>query len=163
MIDDPGSDISRISFSRYGNYEGNGKYMIAIAGNRSLDQEELQSVMLGKSAKYRWCVDRILQLQEEEEERNLHIGRLDRESLKKDRAAAEAKETISVLKCEADTKEREINSLKKINEYLETQNGISEKNLFQLKERLQENVVQSRRLSGQVKEQEARIEQFLQE
>lgn len=163
VIDDPGSDISRISFSRYGNYEGNGKYMIAIAGNRSLDQEELQSVMLGKSAKYRWCVDRILQLQEEEEERNRHIGRLDREILKKDRAAAEAKETISVLKCEADTKEREINSLKKINEYLETQNGISEKNLFQLKERLQENVVQSRRLSGQVKEQEARIEQFLQE
>ena len=37
---------------------------------------------------------------------NRHIGRLDREILKKDRAAAEAKETISVLKCEADTKER---------------------------------------------------------
>lgn len=58
-------------------YNFDGKYFIAIASNREIDDIVLQSVYLNQDVTYLKNIQRILQLQSEEEERNKHIKKLD--------------------------------------------------------------------------------------
>mgnify|MGYP005786168177 CR=1 FL=1 len=65
-------------------YEGEGKYVIALASDGPVDAFEIRSILIGKNANYLNGIDRILTLQHEEEERNQHIKFLDGEIAERD-------------------------------------------------------------------------------
>lgn len=63
------------------NYDG--KYFIAIAANQEIAMPSISTAFLGARNEVDRTIDRILTLQQEEEERNLHIHKLDDEIAKK--------------------------------------------------------------------------------
>ncbi len=70
-------------YNQNNEYEGEGKYIIALAGDGDLKDKVIQSVSLGKEARYQNYIDRILALQKEEKIRNNHISQLDDEITEK--------------------------------------------------------------------------------
>lgn len=58
-------------------YNSDGKYFIAVVSNQPVDHVQLQSVFLKYDVTYRKNMLRILELQKQIEERNLHLEKLD--------------------------------------------------------------------------------------
>ena len=83
-----------------------GKYYIAVASNEPVEVKGLASVYLGDAGEYGRVMQRILELQREEEERNRHIGELD-EEIKR------AGETIRRLQAENEERNGHIRYLDK--------------------------------------------------
>ncbi|WP_409344197.1 glycosyltransferase [Paenibacillus sp. MBLB4367] len=54
-----------------------GKYMVAVCSNSNIQDTELGSVLLNTGMQYQDLIDRIMTLQDEVEERNSHISKLD--------------------------------------------------------------------------------------
>ena len=66
------------SIMRFGNTEeAEGKYLIAIASDEDISSSDLSSVYMNPVCEYNERISRILQLQDEVEERNNHIHHLD--------------------------------------------------------------------------------------
>ncbi len=83
IIGNKADNISNSQFSLNNEYEGEGKYIIALAGNRELKEVNLCSVHVGKEIKFQEYMDRIVSLQDAEAERNNHIQKLDNEIAEK--------------------------------------------------------------------------------
>ncbi len=59
--------------------ESEGKYFVAIASDSDLSNINVESVYYSNSGEYEKKIERILELQKEVEERNIHIAKLDKE------------------------------------------------------------------------------------
>ena len=79
ILDCEGSTSRRVLYKRNPKNQLNGKYYIAIASNRSIEDVELGYVFLNNNDELRKKISRIIQLQNEEEGRNEHIKFLDKE------------------------------------------------------------------------------------
>lgn len=79
IIDNKSNNRPNALFDLSNEYEGEGKYIIALASNKELKEVYLRSVYLGKEVKYQNYIDRILTLQDAEIARNNHIRKLDNE------------------------------------------------------------------------------------
>lgn len=79
IIDSGRGVLGNSAYRRAKDYEGEGKYIIALASNVALGEKEINSVEIGKTTRYQDGITRILSLQREEEERNDHIKKLDGE------------------------------------------------------------------------------------
>lgn len=71
--------LQETSFYCPGQYSQEAKYYIAIAGNQDISSLELSHVYVNPEHEYDAQISRIRQLQDEVEERNRHIQKLDRE------------------------------------------------------------------------------------
>lgn len=60
-------------------YKTQGKYYIAIASNKPIEQPEISSLFMCEEGEYERIIHRILQLQKVDEEKNEHIAELDEE------------------------------------------------------------------------------------
>jgi len=72
-----------------------GKYLIAVCSNINISNISIGSVVLDEDNKLQKSSKRIIQLQTEEEDRNLHINRLDREIAERDREIKERDREIA--------------------------------------------------------------------
>lgn len=122
-------------------YVSDGKYFIAIASNRTIDDIVLESVYLNQTVLHRKNIQRILTLQKEEEQRNEHIKKLDQHieeldhriaglveeaSIANDRVAGLVKE-VSIANSSIEKKSGEINVLQEelngVNQSLNNKEG----------------------------------------
>lgn len=62
-----------------GKYDSNGKYYIAIASQNEICIPNISSVYMSQEGEYEQIMQRILKLQSEEQKRNIHIEKLDKE------------------------------------------------------------------------------------
>lgn len=97
-------------------YNQEAKYYIAIAGNCEISDLRLSHIYINHHHEYAMHIKRILQLQDEVEERNIHLKRLDEE-------IAEYRKYIDILKKE--------------NEALKVINASEAENSFRIKEELE--------------------------
>lgn len=134
VIDSPADSNAVAQYSKNEDYDGEGKYIIAVASDRNVDTETINNVMLGKEKRYEWYVERILQLQAEEEERNEHIKRLDVQIEERNRSIDEMKKSCTSMREEIETQRKRISDLNKVKEYLEEEKIIQERKISQLKE-----------------------------
>jgi GT2 family glycosyltransferase/ubiquinone/menaquinone biosynthesis C-methylase UbiE len=79
IIDYKLSHVGTAIYKKSNEYEGEGKYIIALASQENLDDKLICSVNLGKTTNFQNSTQRILTLQEEEVKRNKHIWKLDKE------------------------------------------------------------------------------------
>ena len=78
-------------------YTSDGKYFIAVASNQPVEEIEIQSVFLKHSVTYRKNIARIIELQNDVEERNAHIKNLDKEIEVLRRQTSESSELRNVI------------------------------------------------------------------
>lgn len=81
-------------------YQRNGKYFIAVAGNTELPAEDITHIYMNKFPQNETNILRILQLQDEVEERNHHLKKLDTE-IENDRKIIEQQEN-TIQECRKD-------------------------------------------------------------
>lgn len=105
--DSVGSAVYKISSE----YEGEGKYIIALASNGDLEKKHICSVSLGRTASFQNSTQRILTLQEEEIKRNEHIWKLDEEIKERDKYISQLQEKTEFLEAELCNKEGYIEQL----------------------------------------------------
>lgn len=74
-----GNKDTNAVYKKNPNYNKDGKYLIAIAGNGMIPKKEISHIYLNPCQEYETKVQRILQLQQEVEERNSHLKELDKE------------------------------------------------------------------------------------
>ena len=86
-----------------------GKYYIAIASNNPIEMDEISSVYVTHMGEYDELIDRILTLQDEEEERNHHIQILDKEIDKNRKDYDRVNKEKYVLEVKLSTVERNLN------------------------------------------------------
>lgn len=86
-----------------------GKYYIAIASNNPIEMDEISSVYVTHMGEYDELIDRILTLQDEEEERNHHIQKLDKEIDKNRKDYDRVNKEKYVLEVKLSTVERNFN------------------------------------------------------
>ena len=131
-------------------YRQEAKYFIAVAGNRDIAELELSHVYVNEGHDYERRIRRILQLQDEVEERNLHLKELDGEiaryrehiaeadGLWKQAAkrAEEAEGRNAELYSEKERLQKEGNALKQINAFELEENARLRQELEGLEEEL---------------------------
>nr|WP_300807369.1 glycosyltransferase [uncultured Acetatifactor sp.] len=131
-------------------YRQEAKYFIAVAGNRDIAELELSHVYINEGHDYERRIGRILQLQDEVEERNLHLKELDGEiaryrehiaeadGLWKQAAkrAEEAEGRNAELYSEKERLQKEGNALKQINAFELEENARLRQELEGLEEEL---------------------------
>lgn len=88
VIDLPTEKNAAVSYIRGDGVNSEGKYYIALASNASLPEVGISHVYMNKYQEYERCISRILNLQDEVEERNQHIAKLDKE-IENDRVCME--------------------------------------------------------------------------
>lgn len=84
IIDNKSNNSPKALFNLSNEYEGEGKFIIALASNKKLEEIHLRSVCVGREINFQNYTDRILTLQDEEVARNNHIRKLDDEIAEKD-------------------------------------------------------------------------------
>lgn len=82
IIDLPGEVNEKVAYQKKKDYNTDGKYFIAIAGNASLPKINISHVFMNMYPEYRQRIDRIISLQNEVVERNNHLIKLDEEIAK---------------------------------------------------------------------------------
>lgn len=110
IIDAEGTETRKVEYRRNPNNKLDGKYYIAIASQRTVENLELGYLYFDNSGELQNRINRILQLQEEEEDRNKHIFKLDKEIEEKDRLIEyfkEAEYKANVLVDELNTESEE--------------------------------------------------------
>ncbi len=68
-----------VYYSKDRSYNSDGKYYIAIASHKKIERVSLSCLYVDNQNEYEENIERILTLQKEEENRNLHIQKLDKE------------------------------------------------------------------------------------
>jgi len=122
----------------------NSKYIVAICSDLTSQEYNIDSVII-ENGKYKKNIERIVELQEEVENRNNHIAYLDKEILKNEssinlieKEKNEQKEELDIVKKVASDKQLEVEMLKKqIMQSEEKNENLKEK------ERILENIIES--------------------
>lgn len=79
LLSDCGNKEKNLHYFSNEQYETQGKYYIAVASNEPIAQLEISSMFMCGEGEYERLIHRILQLQQEDEEKNKHIVELDKE------------------------------------------------------------------------------------
>lgn len=79
LLNDCANNEQNLKYFTDEDYESKGKYYIAIASNQPINLPAISSLYMGEEGEYERLIQRILQLQSEEEKRNHHIHNLDEE------------------------------------------------------------------------------------
>lgn len=74
------------------------KYYIAVAGNKELPVQSISSIHMNEKPEYQEKIARIIQLQNEEEERNQHLFKLDKEIEEKNNFILQLQDEVEKLK-----------------------------------------------------------------
>ena len=93
-------------YTKNQDYIQNGKYYIAVASNIAISSDVISSIYVNRFGEYEENMQRIFALQEEEENRNRHIAKLDDE-------LEEAGKRIVALQAEDEKKNQHIQNLDK--------------------------------------------------
>jgi O-antigen biosynthesis protein len=75
LIEDNSSNLDVILTSP--DYKPTGKYIVALCSDQPIKNSKIESIVLETDEQYENLINRIIQLQEEVEERNQHIHKLD--------------------------------------------------------------------------------------
>lgn len=79
ILKDCDKEKENISYFANESSETHGKYCIAIASNQDIAIPDISSIYMGEEGEYEKNIHRIIDLQIEEEKRNIHIQKLDNE------------------------------------------------------------------------------------
>ena len=128
VIDLPTEKNASVSYIREDGVKSEGKYYIALASNASLPEAGISHVYMNKYPEYERCISRILSLQDEVEERNQHIEKLDKE-IENDRVCMEElkKEKTDVQKELANQEKAKNELYEKYLELSKNYQGLTEK------------------------------------
>lgn len=145
-------------------YTSDGKYFIAVASNVEIDDVLMQSVYLQHDVVYRKQIQRILQLQNEVEERNVHLKKLDTEIAEKNeyidhlnKGVSEKNEYINHLQFEVDKKDNCIKQLQLDVESANDKRQIFEYELEKHKKMIFNKDVHIRNLEAMIHEKDVHI------
>lgn len=114
VIDLPGEKAQMAAYRRDKEYDREGKYYIAVAGNGELPKEDISHIYMNKYPEYESRILRIIELQKDVEERNQHIKKLDEEIASRISVEKTLEEEIAKSKSLIKEKEENISNQEKI-------------------------------------------------
>ncbi len=155
-------------------YVSDGKYYIAAASNVSFDAASMASVYLNRFGEYESLIQRIVTLQDEEEEKNRHIRMLDgqleeraQDILALNRQAESDRKCNEALKCQAESDKnrieelnRQVESSRECIEALKCQTESDKNRIEELNRQTESDKSRIEELNRQTESDKSRIEEL---